>query len=177
MHTISFQYPLQSTNWIRALQVMLERASGSTPLHFDTKVFLREVLLSYRLIFGQHQPSRKLYWKCERKKLVKEGQVDPFLDILCGSRLLSNPALKHLVYDNDVYRVAGDFPTLGSRLCHLQQYNDAYHPGRIRELWNDRRNPLQWFTFWVVIIFGGLSILLSTAQVVISAVSLAVQVK
>lgn len=39
-------------------------------------------------------------------------------------------------------------------------------------LWYDRRNTLQWYNLWVVVLFGALSLCMSTAQLVLSGVQL-----
>jgi hypothetical protein len=44
-------------------------------------------------------------------------------------------------------------------------------------LWRDRRNPLQWYTFWAVLVVGGVSILLSFLQLVVSVAQLVVAIK
>ena len=48
-------------------------------------MFKREVLLSYRLLFGQSRKSRHYFNNVERKSVAKfKNQYDPFLDVLCG---------------------------------------------------------------------------------------------
>ncbi|KAH8761222.1 hypothetical protein F5883DRAFT_563456 [Diaporthe sp. PMI_573] len=39
-------------------------------------------------------------------------------------------------------------------------------------LWYDRRNTIQWYNLWVVVVFGALSLSMTTAQLVLSSVQL-----
>lgn len=47
------------------------------------------------------------------------------------------------------------------RLRELKTYMDGQKPGGIRGLWADKRDSGQWYTFWAVIIIGGLGLILS----------------
>ncbi|KAK4941379.1 hypothetical protein LTR10_018648 [Elasticomyces elasticus] len=53
------------------------------------------------------------------------------------------------------YRIWGD------RLRELKAYMDSQKPGGIRGLWADKRDSGQWYTFWAVLIIGGLGLLIS----------------
>lgn len=66
----------------------------------------------------------------------------------------------------------GDFSVWGSRLSRL---DDVYHspPVGWRQLWYDRRNPLQWYTFWL----AALITLLTTVFGVISSVTSVIQAR
>jgi hypothetical protein len=65
-----------------------------------------------------------------------------------------------------------DFPIFGTRLLALQNHNLRQQPNKVRDLWRDRRNPLQWYTFWAVIWVGGISIVLGALQLAVSAAQL-----
>ena len=55
-----------------------------------------------------------------------------------------------------------DFPFFGRRLGEVQEYVRGCHPTTFRELWNDKRDTLAWWTIWVgFLIFCSLFILLS----------------
>jgi len=71
-----------------------------------------------------------------------------------------------------VYSAARDFPIFGSRLLALQKHNQRQQPSRVRDLWRDRRNPLQWYTFWAVIVVGGLTVILAILQLAVSVAQL-----
>ena len=152
----------------------MERATATTFTEFNTKGFLQEILISYRILFGQHRQSRNKYWKMERRKIEEDGEIDRLLDVLCGIRHLTDPGVVKFIYDHEVYSMERDFPILGQRLAQLQQYGNSHDPGKLKELWQDRRHPLQWFTFWAVIVVGGISIILGIAQVAISAAQLGI---
>ena len=53
-----------------------------------TKSYLLEVLLSYRLLFGQEKRSHKLYQARERLRVKDMGSYDPLLDHLCARKSL-----------------------------------------------------------------------------------------
>lgn len=67
-----------------------------------------------------------------------------------------------------VYTTGTDFPVLGSRLLAVVQFSERQSPSKIRDLWLDRRSPIQWYTFWVVTIIGGISLLLSLGQLLLA---------
>ncbi|KAE9374904.1 hypothetical protein N431DRAFT_482029 [Stipitochalara longipes BDJ] len=58
----------------------------------------------------------------------------------------------------------------GDRLRELKAYMDSQKPGGIRGLWADKRDSLQWYTFWAVIIVGGFSLILSFMGLIVSVV-------
>ena len=130
-----------------------------------TQSYLREVLLSYRILFGNDSKSRKLFRTKERHQLQQTGSYDQGLDDLCGRDTARSRARNHVsLHVDSVYNAAFDFPHLGTRLLKLHTYSVAQNPSKLKELWDDRRNPLQWFTFWAVIFVGGISILLGVIQ-------------
>ncbi|KAH9206645.1 hypothetical protein DL95DRAFT_450742 [Leptodontidium sp. 2 PMI_412] len=67
---------------------------------------------------------------------------------------------KIMARDRDQLRYA-DFPILEARLRQLRHYMDSRTPSTLRQLWNDKRDTLTYYTFWGVIIFGGLSVFLA----------------
>jgi hypothetical protein len=72
-----------------------------------------------------------------------------------------------------MYSARGDFPNLGKRLLELQDYMNAQNPQDLVALWYDRRDILRFYTFWAVVVVGGLSVLLSFIQTVLTAIQLA----
>lgn len=60
------------------------------------------------------------------------------------------------------------FPIYGGRLRALRAYMDAQQPKGLRALWRDRRNSNTYYTFWFVVIFGSLSVLLATCALAVS---------
>ncbi|KAH8720584.1 hypothetical protein HC256_000974 [Beauveria bassiana] len=152
----------------------------------DSSSMHREVLLSYRLIFGQSSGSRSLSSKLISKLKETSDDVDPFLDTICStsiprSRLVrrfarpripgtlfpaANLDLDNSLIQADTYSSREDFPHFGDRLLAVQRYNLSQQPSRVRDLWRDRRNPLQWYTFWAVLWVGGIGIMLSVFQLI-----------
>lgn len=50
------------------------------------------------------------------------------------------------------------------RLVMLKQVYDDARPGNLSQLWNDRRNGVQWYTFWVAIVVFLLTFLFGLIQ-------------
>ncbi|MCJ1309172.1 hypothetical protein MMC25_002828 [Agyrium rufum] len=117
----------------------------------------REVILSYRLLFGQDPRSRKEFLRIEKRKVTTfENQHDALLDVLCGKAVAGHAkTLPREIWpescvdedgkllEQDVYSVALEFPILGPRLLKIQNFDLRQRPSRVRDLWRDRRNPLQ----------------------------------
>ena len=141
------------------------------------KIFLQELLLSYRVLLGQDAKSRRIYRTLERPKIQSRGHFDLLLEELCGRKVpRRDDILQGIPGDQEVYSTLHDFLHFGERLSTLQAYGISQNPSRLKDLWNDRRNPLQFFTFWAVIIVGGLSITLSFVQVLLTASQLGTSV-
>lgn len=144
----------------------------------EARQFFKEVLLSYRLIFGQTYNSRKDFNKQLRKwDLKSKGNSDPMLYRLCGHGCESDEARDiYLEIDADDpsnhYNPIVDFPFLGRRLVGIQDYIRGHNPDNIKALWYDRRNVSWWWTFWAVIIIGGLTLFLALVQTILQALQL-----
>ncbi|KAF2259243.1 hypothetical protein CC78DRAFT_475942 [Lojkania enalia] len=148
----------------------------------------QEVLMSYRLLFGQKRRSRQLAQAALKKlKTASEDDYDSLLDLVCtqpyGSRIHNLPlslwpvtcrGVKESPLEESAYSSQDDFPLFGQRLAKLQEFTYRQQPSRLRDLWRDRRNPLQWYTFWAVLVVGGLSILLGLLQLLVSVAQLIV---
>ncbi|PGH21419.1 hypothetical protein AJ80_03210 [Polytolypa hystricis UAMH7299] len=103
--------------------------------------FLYEVILSYKLIFGQNRRSAGRYQRVERKQLIRQGDsdpVDPLLDKLCGFR--------------------------NRKQVHVAKQQLS----RLSELWNDHRDELRRYALWAVVLFSSIGILLGVLQLVAS---------
>jgi hypothetical protein len=56
-------------------------------------------------------------------------------------------------------------------LCYPgKAYLDSQKPTGISSLWADQRDSSQWFTFWAVIVIGGVGIVLTTLGLIVSIV-------
>lgn len=138
----------------------------------DISQILREVLLSYRLLFGQSGKSRKLFRQTFKPPEKNGCQVDSLLPLICTTK--QPPHISTLIpIDRPVYFAARDFPVLSERIELIAKELKGARPNSIAGLIRDRRDTLQFWTFWLVSIIGGISILLSIAQVALQAVQLA----
>ncbi|KAI0448368.1 hypothetical protein F5B21DRAFT_127105 [Xylaria acuta] len=148
-------------------------------------LYKREVLLSYRLLFSTKK-AQMLFRKKEQRKISGVGGMhDPLLGILCGQscekgiRLLPpelwletwRDVTGHL-YDQDAYSTDTDFPIFGTRLLELQTFSLSQKAGRLRDIWRDKRDTAQWYTFWAVLVIGGLALLVSLVQVALAVAQL-----
>jgi hypothetical protein len=146
----------------------------------------QEVLMSYRLLFGQTRGARRLA-KAELKVLREEqgSEYDHLLDLLCvrpcGGMVRALPlslwpatcrSFEGSLQEESTYSSQDDFPMFGQRLAKLQEFSLRQQPSKLRDLWRDRRNPLQWYTFWAVLIIGGVSIVISVLQLLVAMAQL-----
>ena len=138
----------------------------------DILQFMREVLLSFRLLFGQHEPSRKLFPQIYKPTERLQPKPDQLLPHLCMTKNLHQTS-EYLPLDQPVYFAAQHFPVLSERIELIARELKASRPTSIRDLLHDRRDTLQYWTFWLVSIIGGASIILSVVQVVLQAVQIA----
>jgi hypothetical protein len=60
------------------------------------------------------------------------------------------------------------FPVFETRLRQLRHYMDSQKPRGFRQLWHDKRDSLNYYTFWGVIIFGGVSVFLAFFSLAVS---------
>jgi hypothetical protein len=121
--------------------------------------FFEEILLSYRLIFGQDERSYKAFLRmlqaCEEKRGRPSWEMtwdcDPMLYQLCGQSSSDEEARK--IYDEidanepaSYYNAHTEFPCLAKRLIELQQFIDQHQPSSVRSLLNDRRDISAWYS-------------------------------
>ncbi|CAH0057326.1 unnamed protein product [Clonostachys solani] len=136
----------------------------------DITHLLVEVLLSYRLLFGQSKKSRKVFRQTFDPQKLPCPQPDTLLAALCSQKQV--PAKLGdfpLPVDRHIYYAARDFSVLHDRVELLFQELNGTRPKSISGLLKDRRDTLQFWTFWLVGIFGSLSVTLTFAQVVMQA--------
>lgn len=135
-----------------------------------TQQWLSEILQSYVVIFGQHPRSRSLF-KAQRQKLLQDfGTQDPLLEVLClASEIPTWVSPSKKLIRRSVYQAGEVFPMFGQQLEQLQTFATEYHPKTLLEFWRDRRDPFSFWSFWGVIGFGAISIILSLTQAGLSA--------
>lgn len=143
----------------------------------EINLFLVEVLLSYRLLFGQTKRSRALFRSID-PFLYYAGKPrkirDHLLSGLCGTRsrnalMLALQRDDHLA-EKEKYYLPEDFPILRYRIFVLQKFSSNTAPRTWLQLWRDNRNSAHWMTFWAVIIFGGFGSLMALLQVILQFV-------
>lgn len=137
----------------------------------DISQFLQEVLLSYRLLFGQSAKSRRLFRHTFKPPGGHGNLADFLLPLICTRKQLVDTP-KSIPMDRPIYFTARDFPVLYDRIEIISKELKDARPKSIHDLIRDRRDTLQYWTFWLVAIIGGISILLSLIQVVLQAVQL-----
>lgn len=145
--------------------------------HLNQSMF-RETLLSYRLLFGQDESSRRLFNSHERAKVEGLGCLDPLLVQLCGEKTSLSQLVDHgAIPEQQSYDSTIDFPFYSGRLEALEHYIRVRKPRTLIDLWHDRRDPEKWVVIWVFLIVGGIKILISILQVGIAAAQLGVAVR
>lgn len=151
--------------------------------------FLRDMILSYRLLFGIDRKSRKNFraesenWKHDS---LHDGpfsgqrmhELDPLLWLLCTDDGTS-PELKKLLVLLDGEETSPryafeDFPFLGGRLLQLQTFIEGHKATTWDLLWNNRTDARNWWTVWTagaVLLIGGATIFLQFWQLVFQMLS------
>ncbi|KFG79907.1 hypothetical protein MANI_009193 [Metarhizium anisopliae] len=179
-----YRYPsfcvsiLQQRNCVSALQLrnMQEQAidvihrcgsksPGPTPWasERDIEELLQEILLSYRLLFGQNRRSRNLFCQLRPFQGIPNEGHDKFLSSICGVKKFKCPIK---LIEREEYDLSGDFSHFRSRMVQLNSYTSSKKPRSILQLWRDKRDSTAWIAFWSVLIFGSVSILLGVVQAV-----------
>jgi hypothetical protein len=173
-----FKYPSICIATLEATGALYAFASPDSPdldprADFDTITeILQETLLSYRLLFGQEKVSRKYFKQLADSHSSLIENPDPFLFQLCATKLFTHPSVPQ---DRFTYFAHRDFPVLGERVELLEKELRGTKPKDWKGLVRDNRDTTQYWTFWLVAIFGLSSLLLSLAQVIIGGLSLAKQ--
>ena len=149
--------------------------------HRPSQSIHREVLLSLRFILGQRRKSRKLAYKLAFSKL-RPSERDKAFDILLQGKI------DHILYaqplsstsrteeerpvDQDFLSPLSDMPLLGERLLEIQRWNATQRPTKTRNMIRDKRDPARWYTLWVVLLVGGLSVVISALQLTVGVAQL-----
>ncbi|KAK4120821.1 hypothetical protein N657DRAFT_658183 [Parathielavia appendiculata] len=141
----------------------------------DIAHFLEEVLLSFRLLFGQSAKSRKLFRHIVNPAQMLSPQPDMLLPLLCSEKhpFAGVSEENWTPRDRRVYFAARDFPVMYERVEHLAKELNGIKPKSMGDLLRDRRDTLQFWTFWLVAAVGGASVVLSLIQVILQAIQLA----
>ncbi|KAI1123464.1 hypothetical protein F5Y10DRAFT_286015 [Nemania abortiva] len=148
-----------------ALHSCAIETSGSLPWASEESVaeLLHEILLSYRVIFGQNRRSRAVFRKLRPFASVPKQGRDQSLAEFCGKKRLKNPFAP---IEQEEYDLAIDFPHLRSRIAQLSGHVSSKKPRSVRRLWKDRRDSPSWLAYWSALTFGLMGLLLVLIQTV-----------
>lgn len=140
----------------------------------EVSQLLQEIVLSYRLLFGQNKASRHYFRSIKPFSGIPQEGRDQVLTALCGQKQLQ---IRYQVQEREIYDLTRDFPVLKSRIAVLFRHLSTKRPRTWRELWRDKRDSASWFTFWAVLIVGGIGLTLALIQVILQIVQVALQIK
>ncbi|KXT09813.1 hypothetical protein AC579_10512 [Pseudocercospora musae] len=162
---IAAQSQTRQREWKTILARCLE---SDTDQHAEAKVseYMQEVLLSTHMIFGQFSKARKTFKSSTGSGNISSLSPDPLLPVLCTGQwpfadLIRRPKKR--------YVLGQDFPLLGEKLQVIADYTNGSQPTNVWDLWKDKRNPLQWWTFSAVVLVGGFGLLFAILQTALSA--------
>lgn len=170
-----FRYPsfciamLQSRGALYSLASTNLSSSDPRASYDEITDLLLEILLSYRLLFGQSKPSRKLFRYLLHSNSDLSHNADPFLYSICTQKRFAH---RYVPQDHVIYFISRDFPVLGRRVELLATELKDAKPKTWKDLLRDRRDTTQYWAFWLVAIVGGISILLSLVQVILQAIQI-----
>ncbi|KAK4221161.1 hypothetical protein QBC38DRAFT_492606 [Podospora fimiseda] len=142
----------------------------------DITHFLQEVLLSYRLLFGQCAKSRKLFRQIFTPTVAPFPQPDSLLTYLCTEAkipLAVSQKYPWVPRDRSAYIAAREFPILSKRVELIARDLERSRPKSAAGLLRDRRDKLQFWTFWLVAILGASGLLLSLVQIALQGIQIA----
>jgi hypothetical protein len=121
---------------------------------------LTEVAESYRLLFGSDRRSMAYFRELGQTRAGGNGSSgDGYFDI--------TTLQGHEYEPRFLYNINSDFPVFGDRLLMLKK---LCVPTGIVGLWRDRRDSLQWYTFWAVVFLGCFGAMMAFLQLGLGAV-------
>lgn len=153
-----------------------------TESHINSAL-IEELVWTYRLLFGQDRASRKLFRRHIRQAICGEACYDRLLDQVCGMHdkklQLAQPSLRVIITSarQESTLRSSNFRHFGTRLAILQSHMVRHRPRRLLDLYRDRRDQEKFYTFWAVIAFGTIAILIGIVQTFLSAAQLAISYK
>jgi hypothetical protein len=109
---------------------------------------IEETLQTLALLFPQHDKETKTWLQSPSKK--NSYRIDEQL-LKCGRLRLDD-------------RQKNNFHFWHDRLVILKQAYDESRPATLSQWWHDRRNTVQWYTFWVAIVVLLLTIFFGLVQ-------------
>lgn len=166
---------------VRLFVQFQQSSAWSSDEGFNVQQFMREILLSYRLIFGNDFSSRQQYRYTQRKRLRDimplDCGIDQYLDYYCMSSGPAGPirgrdgraatdVAEGLAWKRKSFSQRTDFPIFAQRFSVLQKFISQQRPGTLRALWGNKADINAYHTFRAVLVFGSLGVFLGLIQVV-----------
>lgn len=147
-------------------------SDGRRSRDYTIAKYVNEITLSYSLLFRCDKKARKEFQTRWKTAADKDGTIDPVLEELCSGtahhfRLLRDTSYKQPV--RETFDAASDFPILSNRLDKIQRFVDSIQPNRMSSLWKDKRDILRWYTFWAVVVLGGINLVVAIVQTALSS--------
>ena len=132
-----------------------------------------------------HQPHRVRWWALDRVlKFFANLHTNPSPKNTISAFLATGPPYPldlcwhleniltpypQLLGESETMRSFTHFPRFGTRLRQLKFYMDNQKPSGWYQMWKDKRDRAQHVTFWAVLIFGSVSIVLALFSVAVSS--------
>ena len=156
--------------------------------------FFKEMLMTYRLLFGKDKHSWKLcrrllrkeiggwffqrWWRViwsSKARLEEATTRDLLLRKLCCSDADDVPMYDDLDIPGarTLYSPQQDFPFFGTRLATLQEHTRMLQPYNLWTLWWDRRDPNRFYTIRALVIFSIITLILALLGLGLSAAQVA----
>ncbi|KAI5811342.1 hypothetical protein DFH27DRAFT_22492 [Peziza echinospora] len=114
---------------------------------------LTEITSTYLLLFGHNDRSRRIF-----ANIDTDNRSAGYFDLFAPQHAIPSTKPKAL------YTTLDDFPIFGDRILELR---GLLRPKGLAGLWRDTRDTLQWYTFWAVVVIGGVSLLLGVGQMAV----------
>lgn len=108
--------------------------------------FIQETLRTIALLFPEYDKEMRKWYRTQ----VAKHELDATA-MNSGQLIADERQLESFKYWHD-------------RLVVLKQVYDESRPNSISQWWHDRRNGVQWYTFWVAIIVLALTIFFGLVQ-------------
>ena len=139
--------------------------------------FFRDIVASYRLLFGQDKASMRVFKEDLARKSEQEKKTlraDPLFLDLCGKDWSKQAVYDELYIPNvrTVYTASIGFPFFKQQLINFQEYAVTQQPIGWEGLWRDGRDPVRFWCLVVVIVFGISSIVIGLIQILVGGLQL-----
>jgi hypothetical protein len=125
-----------------------------------------EIMMTQAILFASKDSLKKrvlAYSRVEQPGWVSDVAAKDHQEWHCSGK----GPLRHKVAGKSAFRYL-EFPIFEDRLRHLRHYMDTQKPRTFRQMWKDKRDTSNYFTFWAVIVFGGLGVLLAFLSLAVS---------